>query len=241
LSRIADPRPCHAAAVTDRVVITGATGGIGSAMVAMFADRGDDVFAMARPSPTLDALCEATSAVAAPIDLLRPSELPAAVRELERIDVLIHAAGISEVATVEATPPDLWQQTMTTNVTGPAELTRALLPALRAARGRVVFINAVAGLHAVPKWSAYTASKAALTELADSLRLEEAAHGVRVTSIYPGGIATELLRKVRAGLGNAYDPALCVSPATLATVLATVLDAPADVDITDISLKPPPR
>jgi NADP-dependent 3-hydroxy acid dehydrogenase YdfG len=222
------------------VVVTGATGGIGSAMVAMFAERGDEVFAMARPSPSLDTLCAATSAAAAPVDLLRPSELPAAVRDLGRIDALIHAAGVSEVATVEDSSADLWQQTMTINVTGPAELTRLLLPALRAARGRVVFVNAVADLHAVPKWSAYTASKAALTELADSLRLEEAANGIRVTSIYPGGIATELLRKVRAGLGYAYDPALCVSPATLATVLATVLDAPADVDITDIALKPPP-
>jgi NADP-dependent 3-hydroxy acid dehydrogenase YdfG len=222
------------------VVVTGATGGIGSAMVPMFVARGADVYAMARPSAALDALCSATSAIAAPIDLRRPAEVPAAVRELDRIDVLVHAAGISEVATVEDTSADLWQQTMTINVTGPAELTRVLLPALRAARGRVVFVNAVAGLHAMPKWSAYTASKAALTELADSLRLEEAAHGVRVTSIYPGGIATELLRKVRAGLGYAYDPALCVSPATLATVLATVLDAPADVDITDIALKPPP-
>ena len=227
--------------MSDRVVVvTGATGGIGSAMVAMFATRGDDVFAMARPSPALDALCGATTVHAAPLDLLRPTEVPAAVRELGRIDLLIHAAGISEVATVEDTPPELWQETMTINVTGPAELTRALLPALRAARGRVVFVNAVAGLHAMPKWSAYTASKAALTELADSLRLEEAAHGVRVTSIYPGGIATELLRKVRAGLGRAYDPALCVSPATLAAVLATVVDAPADVDITEIALQPPP-
>jgi NADP-dependent 3-hydroxy acid dehydrogenase YdfG len=228
--------------VAAQVVVTGATGGIGSAMVRLFVDRGDDVFAMARPSPALDALCEATSAIPAPIDLLRPSELPAAVRELERVDALIHAAGVSEVATVADTPPDLWQQTMTINVTGPAELTRALLPALRAARGRVVFVNAVAGLHAIPSWSAYAASKAALTELADSLRLEEAAQGVRVTSIYPGGVATELLRKVRAGFGRAFDPALCVSPETLAAVLATVLDAPADVDITEIALQPsPPR
>ena len=98
----------------------------------------------------------------------------------------------------------------------------------------------MAGLHAVPNWSAYVASKAALTELAASLRLEEAAHGVRVTSIHPGGIATELLRKVRGALGRPYDPAACVSPDSLATVVGTVLDAPADVDITDVSLQPPP-
>ena len=59
------------------VVVTGATGGIGAALVRLFADRGDPVFAAARPSAALDALCADTTAVAAPIDLQRPSELPA--------------------------------------------------------------------------------------------------------------------------------------------------------------------
>ena len=222
------------------VVVTGATGGIGAALVRLFADRGDSVFAAARPSPALDALCAGTTAVAAPLDLQRPSELPAVLRDLDRVDALVHAAGISEVASVADTSHDLWQQTMTANVTGPAELTRALLPALRAAGGRVVFVNAVAGLHAVPKWSAYVASKAALTELADTLRLEEGPNGVRVTSIYPGGVATELLRKVRGALGRPYDPSACVSPASLAAVVAMALDAPPDVDLTEIALQPPP-
>ncbi len=223
-------------------LVTGATGGIGSAVVRMLAARGHRVLAAARPSESLDALCAAVpSTVAAPVDLRRPEELPDAVRELDRLDVLVHAAGVSDVATVADTPPDVWAETMAANVTGPAELTRAVLPALRAARGRVVFINAVAGLHAVPRWSAYTASKAALTELADSLRLEEAPHGVRVTSIYPGGIATELLRKVRGALGTPYDPATCVSPDELAAVIATVLDAPAAVDIIELALRPTPR
>lgn len=224
-----------------RIVVTGATGGIGSALVRLCVTRGDPVVAVSRPSEALDALCAETSAEAAPLDLLRPTELPPALRSADRVDALIHAAGISEVASVADTPHDLWQQTMTANVTGPAELTRALLPALRAAGGRVVFVNAVAGLHAVPKWSAYVASKAALTELADTLRLEEAVHGVRVTSIYPGGVATELLRKVRGALGRPYDPAACVSPESLAAVVATVLDAPPDVDVTEIALQPTPR
>jgi NADP-dependent 3-hydroxy acid dehydrogenase YdfG len=70
--------------------------------------------------------------------------------------------------------------------------------------------------------------------------LEEAANGVRVTSIYPGGIATEMLRTVRAAFGQEFDPARLTSPESLARVVASVLDAPADVDIHDIALKPPP-
>jgi NADP-dependent 3-hydroxy acid dehydrogenase YdfG len=222
------------------VVVTGATGGIGAAIVRLFRERGDDVVALARPSSALDDLCAETGATSAPLDLRTPTDLPAALAGLERLDLLVHAAGISEVASVEETPYELWQQTYATNVTGPAELTRALLPALRAARGRVVFINAAPGLRSIPRWGAYVGSKVALTELAESLRAEEAPNGVRVTSIYPRGIATELLRKVRGDLGIPYDPALCVSPASLAVVIAGIVDAPADVEITDVNLEPPP-
>jgi NADP-dependent 3-hydroxy acid dehydrogenase YdfG len=222
-------------------VVTGATGGIGAAVVRRLGEHGFRVVAVARPSEGLDVLCTETAAVPAPLDLSGPIELPAALAGLDRVDVLVHAAGIADVASIEDSPPDLWQRTMAVNVLGPAELTRALLPALRAAAGRVVFVNAVAGLHGIPRWAAYAASKAALSELADSLRLEEAPRGVRVTSIYPGGVATELLRKVRAAFGTPFDPAACVSPETLAEVICSVVAAPADVDIHDISLKPPPQ
>jgi NADP-dependent 3-hydroxy acid dehydrogenase YdfG len=221
------------------MVVTGATGGIGSALVRSFADRGDDVVAVARPSSRLEELCAETGAVAAPLDLRQIGALPAALTELGTVDGLLHAAGLSYVASVEDTSPDMWQEAMAVNVTGPAALTRLLLPALRAAGGRVVFVNAVAGLHGVPRWSAYAASKAALTELADSLRLEEAASGVRVTSIYPGGVATEMLRTVRAELGGTFDRSRLTSPDGFAQVVAWLFEAPADVDIHEITLKPP--
>jgi NADP-dependent 3-hydroxy acid dehydrogenase YdfG len=220
-------------------LVTGATGGIGSAVVRLLAGRGHRVLAAARPSAALDTLCAAVpSAVPTPVDLTRPQELPAAIRDLDLLDVLVHAAGVSEVASVADTPHEVWADTMAVNVTGPATLTRALLPALRAARGRVVFVNAVAGLHEVPRWSHYAGSKAALTELADSLRLEEAAAGVRVTSIYPGGVATEMLRKVRGGFGRAFDPATCVTPDDFAAVIGWILDGPPTVDVIGVDLQP---
>ena len=81
------------------------------------------------------------------------------------------------------------------NLVAPAELTRALLPGLRAARGTVVFLNSGAGLVAHPEWSAYAASKFGLRAIADSLRAEEAGAGVRVTSVYLGRIATPMHRR----------------------------------------------
>jgi len=225
-----------------QVVVTGATGGIGSAIVEHLAERGDHVVAVARPTARLDGLVGRLPGVTAgPYDLTHPGDVPAWVTALDAVDVLIHAAGVSEVASIENTPDDVWRQTMEVNVIVPAELTRVLLPALRAARGRMVFINAAVGLHAVPRWSAYVASKTALREFADSLRLEEAAHGIRVTSVYPGGVATELLRKIRTDLGRPYDPVACVSPQSLAVVVASILDAPVDVDVTEIVLQPPPN
>jgi NAD(P)-dependent dehydrogenase (short-subunit alcohol dehydrogenase family) len=115
--------------------------------------------------------------------VFQDGSLPEPLAALERLDALVHCAGVSEVASVEETPRALWDETFAVNVSGPATLTRALLPALRAGGGRVVFINAAPGLRAVRGWSAYTASKAALRELAASLREEERPNGVRVTSI----------------------------------------------------------
>jgi NADP-dependent 3-hydroxy acid dehydrogenase YdfG len=109
------------------------------------------------------------------------------------------------------------------------------------AAGHVVFVNAAPGLHAVARWSAYTASKAALRELADSLRAEEEGHGVRVTTVYPAGTATATLAKVRASFGRPYRPEDCIQPATLASIVLTVLAMRADAYLPEISVLPTPR
>ena len=214
-------------------VVAGATGGIGEAVVAALAAAGYCVLALGRNAEKLAAL----EAEAVLCDLAALDTLPEPLAGLDRVDALVHCAGISEVASVEDSSRGLWDETFAVNVSGPATLTRALLPALRAARGRIVFVNAAPGLRAVRNWSAYTASKAALRELADALREEEREHGVRVTSIYPGGVRTELLRKVRGQLGVPYDPAVTVSPQTLASLVLTVLEFPEDAELLDVSLR----
>jgi NADP-dependent 3-hydroxy acid dehydrogenase YdfG len=222
--------------VQKAAVVTGATGGIGEAVVPALAAARYRVLALGRSAEKLATL----EAEAVEVDLAALDSLPEALSGLERVDALVHCAGVSEVASVEETPRGLWDETFAVNVSGPAALTRALLPALRAAQGRVVFVNAAPGLRAVRNWSAYTASKAALRELADSLREEERERGVRVTSIYPGGVRTELLRKVRGQLGVPYDPAVTVSPETLASLVVTVLAFPDDAELLDVSLRAAP-
>lgn len=225
--------------MSETAVVTGATGGIGRAVARALAAGGYRVYALGRAPEGLAGLQD-VDVVACAADLGRLESLPDALAALERVHALVHCAGVSEVATVADTPRAAWDEAFAVNVSGPAALTRALLPALRAARGRVVFVNAAPGLRAVPRWSAYTASKAALRELADSLREEERAHGLRVTTIYPGGVRTELLRKVRAQLGVPYDPAATVNPETLAALVLAVLRFPEDAELMDVSLRAAP-
>jgi NADP-dependent 3-hydroxy acid dehydrogenase YdfG len=223
------------------VVVTGATGEIGQAVTETLSAAGHRVVAIGRSPEKLDKLrLRLNGVVPVVLDFGNSDDGLRPLTQIDRLDGLVHCAGMSEVASVEDTPRAVWDETMAVNVTGPAAVTRALLPALRASAGRVVFINAAPGLHAVPRWSAYTASKAALRELADALREEEDSHGVRVTTIYPAGVRTELLRKVRKQLGRPYDPAATVSPTTLASLVLIALEFPDDGHLMEITLRPAP-
>jgi NADP-dependent 3-hydroxy acid dehydrogenase YdfG len=112
----------------------------------------------------------------------------------------------------------------------------ALLPALRSARGRVVFINSGAGRTASPGMASYSASKFALRAFADSLRDDEPA--LRVTTIYPGRTDTEMQRELVAFEGGEYDPANFLRPETVATAVANVVATPLDGHVHEVVLRP---
>ena len=117
-------------------------------------------------------------------------------------------------------------------------LTRVCLPALRAARGTVVFVNSGAGLVAHPRWSAYAASKFGLRALADSLRAEEQEHGVRVTTVFPGRTATPMQQKVHEQEGKDYDAVRLDRPGTVVDAILHVLDLPDDATVSDLTIRP---
>lgn len=118
---------------------------------------------------------------------------------------------------------------------------RAILGVLGQAILAIWKPNSSRNVRAAPGWSAFAASKAALQELADSVRAQEAEHGVRVTTIYPGATATEHLRQVRAAFGRGYDPERCIAPETLAATVAWVLAAPPDAYVSELSVLAVPR
>ena len=119
-----------------------------------------------------------------------------------------------------------------------AELTRLVLPALRAARGRVVLVNSGAGRNASPGWASYAASKFALRAFADALRAEEEGNGVRVTSVYPGRTDTEMQRDVVRQEGGVYRPERYLRAESVAGAVLLAVTAPDDAALTELVLRP---
>ncbi len=203
-------------------LITGASRGIGRAIAEVLSPThhlligGRDTAAVAE----VVAACE--SAEPFVVELTDPDALAAAVADIGRLDVLVHSAGVIAYGPVSDAATEEWAQVLAVNVIAPATLTRLLLPALRAASGLVVFINSGAGLTASPGWSVYAASKFALTALADSLRAEE--RGIRVTSVHPGRVATDMQAHLHELEGRDYDPSKYLQPAAVAAVVKTVVD-----------------
>ncbi|THV43517.1 SDR family oxidoreductase [Glycomyces buryatensis] len=220
------------------ILVTGAGRGLGRALAAQLTARGDHVIAHARSEGTLDGVPCKSRLIA---DLATPETLADAVAAagIDHLDALIHNAGIARVEPIATQTLDWWQQTLAVNLAAPAELTRLLLPALRAARGHVVFVNSGAGLNAGPLWASYAASKFGVRALADALRAEEQGAGVRVTSLYPSHFDTDMQRSVREQANSNYDPERATSVDSIAKAIVDVLNTPADMVINEMRIEPP--
>ncbi|WP_026924109.1 SDR family oxidoreductase [Glycomyces arizonensis] len=220
------------------ILVTGAGRGLGRTLAEQCGARGDAVIAHARSEEALDGVpCERRLIA----DLERPEAIEDAVAGLgiEHLDALVHNAGIAHIAPVGGQELEWWQRTMAVNVVAVAELTRLLLPALRASGGHVVFVNSGAGLSAGPGWSSYAASKHAVKALADALRGEERAAGVRVTSVYPSHFKTDMQRSVREQFGSDYDLERATSVESIAKAVIDVLNAPSDMVVNELRIEPP--
>lgn len=229
------PDAAASAARTPSAMITGATGGLGTAIADMLAPT-HTLFLAGRPSARLDAVATRFGATTWPVDLADTDAIPAVVEPIDELDVLIHNAGVAFPGRVAESSVDEWRMSMEVNVVGAVALTLALLPALRAAGGHVVFINSGAGISASAGLASYTASKFALRGFAESLRNDEPS--LRVTSVHPGRIATPMQEDLVAYEGGEYDPARFLRPETVAKVVADAVNAPSDADIREVIVRP---
>lgn len=223
-------------------LVTGAGSGIGAAVTKVLHERGDDLVLVARNEDRAAQLREqyagAQTLVADLADTvalewtLSSADLPPS------LDSVLHVAGVVDLCPVADLPVAQLREHLEVNLVAPAVLTRAALPAVRRARGTVVFVNSSAGLTASPTWSAYAASKFGLRALADSLRGEEIEHGVRVSTVFPSRTATPMQEKVHAQEGATYDSSRWIDPTTVADTILHVLDLPGDATIPEVTVRP---
>eukprot|EP01111_Echinosteliopsis_oligospora_P008812 TRINITY_DN2487_c0_g1_i1.p1 TRINITY_DN2487_c0_g1~~TRINITY_DN2487_c0_g1_i1.p1 ORF type:complete len:301 (-),score=91.75 TRINITY_DN2487_c0_g1_i1:133-1011(-) len=176
------------------VLITGCSSGIGRALVHEFRGQGCRVFASARDLSKITDLGDDVVR----LDMLDSSSFQKAVDEVVaragRIDMLVNNAGVSSYApAVEATPSEV-RRIMDTNFFSVVELTQYVCTKymIPARSGTVVMISSMAGEFCTPFNSTYSASKAALTKFSDGLRMEVAPFGIKIITVKPGGVKSEI-------------------------------------------------
>ena len=188
-------------------VVTGASSGIGAATAQRLAAEGFDVVLGARRLDRLTALAESIGGRALPLDVTDADSVAAFAAALDRVDVLVNNAGGSfDAAQVADADLESWARTYDVNVLGTVRVTKALLPALRAAGGGdVVFVGSTAGLVSYEGGASYTAAKHGVHTLAETLRLELNGEPVRVVEIAPGMVRTEEFALNRLGSQDKAD------------------------------------
>lgn len=183
-------------------IVTGASSGMGQAIATLFAAEGARVLAVSRSAAALDAAHAGTDAIrsfAADIVEAGAAEriVEAAGTAFGQLDILVNAAGLFEMATLDAVDRDHWDRTFATNVTGPVELCLKAIPALkRSGAGRIINIGSIATRLTQAGMSAYGASKHALTGFTYSLAVELGRFGITANIIQPGTILTGMTRPI---------------------------------------------
>lgn len=181
--------------MSESILITGCSSGIGAASARLLAEQGAVVYATARRIDSLAPLAEAGCRTLA-LDVTDEASMIAAVAAVERehgfVGVLINNAGYGQQGALEETSIERFRAQFETNVFGAIRMCQLVLPAMRArGRGRIVMVSSMGGRLTFPGGSAYHGSKYALEAISDVLRFEVANFGVAVTVVEPGLVATE--------------------------------------------------
>ncbi len=227
-----------------RVLITGASRGIGRATAIAFAKAGMDLLLVSRSQAALQSVVAEAEELGAEVqtaaidlsqlDSIKPA-LEAAVAQFP-VDILINNAGMAYTGNLLETPLADWQQVINLNLTSVFQCVQTLLPMLRQRQGMVINVASIAGYQAFPGWGAYNVSKAGLIALSKTLAAEERQHGVRVVTLCPGSVNTPLwdTDTVQAD----FDRSRMLTPETVAqAILHTALLPPGAV-IEELTVMP---
>jgi NAD(P)-dependent dehydrogenase (short-subunit alcohol dehydrogenase family) len=178
------------------VLLSGASTGIGRAAAERLGRAGWRVLAGARRPEDLEDLARLPGIEPLRLDVTSDADVAAVAAAVGgRLDALVNNAGIAVTGPVEGLPLSAWREQLEVNLLGQVRLTQSVLPAVLAARGRIVNMSSIGGRMALPLFGPYAASKYGLEAMTDSLRRELRGHGVHVVAIEPGAIATPIWGK----------------------------------------------
>lgn len=236
-----------------RVVVTGASSGIGEATARLFRSKGWDVVAVARRIDRLEALAAETGAVAVQCDVTSQSDVDALrdfLADTGPVHALVNnAGGAFGMASVEDSDADDWLRMYDVNVVGVKRVTSALLPLLRAGvsgggSADILTVTSIAGHVAYEGGGGYNAAKFAAHALTAVLRLELAGEPIRVLEVAPGMVKTDEFSLVRfAGDQSKADAVYANVPAPLvaediAEAIVHAIELPPHVNLDLVTIKP---
>ena len=200
------PQVWHRDSVRDvSVLVTGASTGIGEATARYLSDKGHRVFAGVRKQSDAERLRAQGSGRVTPVllDVTEENQIAEAATTIAAdvgdagLDGLVNNAGIGKGGPVEYLSLDDWRTQFDVNLFGQIAVTKEMLPLIRKATGRIVFVGSIGGRWANPFIAPYNSSKFALAAVAESLRNELHAFGIHVSLIEPGSIKTDIWHKAR--------------------------------------------
>ena len=211
-------------------VITGASDGVGQAVAAILAQRGATLCLAGRHQGALEEMAAAARGARSvhlfDADFGNEHTVRNLAHQIElrvgKVDILVHCAGAHSKGPLRDAPIEQLDLLYRINVRAPYLLTQLMLPLLIATRGQIVFVNSTQGLEAGATVGQYAATKHALKVIADSLRQELNADGVRVLTVE----------------NPEYVPELSLQPSDIAAVIVNALTVPRTAEVTNISIRP---
>lgn len=236
------------------VIITGASSGIGEATAKLLAGKGAKVVLGARREDKLQALTEEIQtaggqAIYRVTDVVNPDDSQQLVQLAKDtfggVDVIFLNAGLMPNSPLSALKTDEWNRMIDVNIKGVLNGIAAVLPTFTSQKsGHVITTSSVAGLKAYPGGAVYGATKWAVRDLMEVLRMESALEGtnIRTATIYPAAINTELLdtitdKNISEGMTAMYEQ-FGITPDRVANVVAFAIDQPEDTNVNEFTIGP---
>jgi 3-oxoacyl-[acyl-carrier protein] reductase len=229
-----------------KVLITGASSGIGKAIAILFAKEGADLCLVARRAEELSKVAEQCRAVGVKVldlnvDITKKTEVEKMAIEslsvFDQIDILINNAGYGRYGPFTTIPIEEWDKMWMINVRGLVLVIQAIIPHMIARQmGHIVNISSIHGIHTSANASAYCATKFAVTGLTEALSKELWRDGIKVSVVCPGGVLTPFL-----GIAPEQKNQEFLEPEEVARVVLDVVTAPGKALIIKLVIAPKTR